>query len=73
MVWEGQPQPGVTKRDDTGNDARATHTSFLKLVNDCSTTDLVHLVEGVVGDRLVGVDDLVELLRLARLSHRLKK
>ena len=30
----------------------------------------MHLVEGVVGHRLVRVDDLVELLRLVRLRHR---
>ena len=34
---------------------------------------LVHLVEGVVGDWLVRVDDLVEVLRLAHLRRRLQQ
>ena len=34
---------------------------------------LVHLVEGVVGDRLVGVVDLLELDGLAHLRRRLQQ
>ena len=35
--------------------------------------DLVHLVEGVVGDRFVGVVDLLELDGLAHLGRRLQQ